>query len=398
MRSVVLVRYSEIAVKGRATRSRMESLLRSNLEEALRSQGVGYGGIVVDEGRIIILDAGPDAARAAARVFGVKSTSPAVEVRFNSLEDIVESGAAYFCSRVRGRKFRVRARRAGVHDFTSKDVERLLGARLLESCGASGVDLTNPEYSAYVEVRRDRAYFYDEIIEGPGGLPLGSEGKVLLLFSGGFDSTASAWLIMKRGAPVDLLLYDYGHPTFRRTAVKAAKILAESWAYGYDMKLVVADFRRVVERLASVKPEYRVLVARRVRLLYAHKVAGELGADALATGDSIGQVASQTLANMKLIEGSLELPVLRPVIAFDKDEVVALTRRIGTYDVNASQIEVCGLGSPATPRADPEVFERELRKLSDYESLITHKVFALKEGSVEEIISSIEHWLLRDER
>ncbi len=203
MKSVVLVRYSEIAVKAHSTSSKMETLLRRNIEEALEAHGATYGRIVVEEGRLIIEEAGYDAAKAAARVFGVKSVSPAVEVGFGGLDDIVEAGVNYFCERVKGKIFRVRARRAGTHDFTSKDIEKALGAKLLESCGARKVDLTSPEYTAYVEVRGGKAYFYDEVIEGPGGLPLGSEDKVLVLFSGGFDSTAAAWLVMKRGAPVD---------------------------------------------------------------------------------------------------------------------------------------------------------------------------------------------------
>ncbi len=393
MKSVVLVRYSEIAVKGHSTRSKMETLLRRNIEEALEAHGATYGRIVVEEGRLIIEEAGYDAAKAAARVFGVKSVSPAVEVGFGGLDDIVEAGVNYFCERVKGKIFRVRARRAGTHDFTSKDIEKALGAKLLESCGARKVDLTSPEYTAYVEVRGGKAYFYDEVIEGPGGLPLGSEDKVLVLFSGGFDSTAAAWLVMKRGAPVDLLFYDYGDLAFRRIALKAAKLLADSWAYGYDLKIAVADFRRIAEKLVEVRPEYRVLVARRVMMLYAHKVARELGALALATGENIGQVASQTIINMRLIGGSLELPVIRPLAGFDKDETVALTRRIGTYEVNASQIEVCGRGSPPTPRGNPQIFEREFSKVSDYEDLITYKVFHVKRASLEDLIASVESWL-----
>lgn len=393
MKNVAIVRYSEVAVKGQATRAKMETLLARNIEEALEAERVQHGRVYVEDGRIIIRDAGADAARAAARVFGVKSSSPAVEYTFRSLDDIVELGARHFCDKVKGKTFRVRARRAGTHDFTSKDVEKALGARLLE-CGAGRVNLTSPEYTAYVEVRGSKVYFYDEVINGPGGLPLGSEDKVLVLFSGGFDSTAAAWLMMRRGAPVDLLFYDYGDPVFRRTALKAAKILADRWSYGHDLMVAVADFRRVLSRLAEVRPEYRVLVARRVMMLYAHEVARELGALALATGENIGQVASQTIMNIRLIGGSLELPVIRPLAGFDKDETVALTRRIGTYEVNASQVEVCGRGSPPTPRGDPAVFEREVAKLSDYMDLIKHRVFHVKRASLEDLISSVESWLL----
>ncbi len=395
--NVAIIRYSEVAVKGPSTRSKMEDLLRSNLEEALSARGVDYDRVDVADGRVLVWARGGEAVRAAeaaARVFGVKSSSPAVRVEFDGIEDLVGEASRFFCSRVRGRVFRVRARRAGRHGFTSKDVERLLGSVLLEKCGAAGVDLTSPEYTARVEVRGASAFFYDLIMEGPGGLPLGSEDRSLVLFSGGFDSTAAAWLVMKRGSPVDLLFYDYGDAEFRRIAVAAAKLLADTWAYGSRPRLVVADFRGAAKLVASkVGPEYRVLVARRLMMLYAVRVAREAGALALVTGENIGQVASQTIANMYLIGGGLELPVIRPLAGFDKEETVNLTRRIGTHDLNAAQVEVCGRASTPTPRGDPEVFRGELEKAAEALDLVRHEYFELKAAPLPEIVKSVERWL-----
>ena len=395
--NVAVVRYSEVAVKGPSTRSKMEELLRLNIEDALASHGVEYDNVEVTDGRVLVWARGGEALRAAeasARVFGVKSASPAVHVEFSGLEDLVEAASRFFCERVRGRVFRVRARRAGRHSFTSKDVERALGAVLLEKCGAAGVNLTAPEYTASVEVRGGSAFLYDSVVEGPGGLPLGSEDRSLVLFSGGFDSTAAAWLVMKRGSPADLLFYDYGDPDFRRVAIMAAKVLTDKWAYGHRPRLVVADFRAASRIIAGrVRPEYRVLVARRIMMLYAVRVARETGALALVTGENIGQVASQTIANMYLIGGGLELPVIRPLAGFDKDEIVALTRRIGTHDVNAAQVEVCGRASTPTPRGDPEVFQRELSRAAQALDAIRHEYFNLRGSPLPEIVKSVEEWL-----
>ncbi|MEB3816982.1 MAG: THUMP domain-containing protein [Desulfurococcales archaeon] len=372
MRPVVIVRYSEIAVKGPATRRRMETLLARNIREALRSLGAG-GDVVRADGRILIRSPSPDeytVARACTRVFGVKSSSPAVEFEFSSLEEIVEKATEWFGPRVKGKVFRVRARRAGSHAFTSMDVERLVGASLLEVGGAR-VNLESPEYTAYIEIRGNRAYLFDEILEGPGGLPLGSEGPVMVLFSGGFDSTAAAWLLMRRGARIALTYYDLGVAEALERALSVALSLARNWSYGYKIKVYRVDFSDVASKVRSlVDRRYRVLVLRRAMLEHAARLAIDEGYEALATGDNVGQVASQTIRNLMLIGRSLPLPVLRPLAGSDKDEVVALVRRIGLYDEASKQVEVCGRASSPTPHADPVIFEREYSKLGFDPSIV----------------------------
>ncbi|MCE4618386.1 MAG: tRNA sulfurtransferase [Desulfurococcales archaeon] len=364
MEEVVIVRYSEIAVKGRHTRPRLERLLAKHIEEAMRRRGV-EGRVERLQGRILIRDPSDSekAAISAARVFGVKSTSPAKVVDFNGLDDLVEKAAEHFAPRVEGKVFRVTARRTGVHDFTSLDVEKELGARLLE-LGANRVDLHRPDYIAYVEVRGNRAYLYDRIIEGPGGLPLGSEEPTLVLFSGGFDSTAAAWLVMKRGSPADLVFFDIGVREVYNIMMEAAEALAREWIHGRRLKLYVVDFRDVASTVASnVRPKYRVLVMRRLMLVEAERIAVEKGYEALVTGESIGQVATQTVRNMRLIGSGVTLPVVRPVSGMDKDEVVRIVHRIGLYDIVSRQIEACRMGVDPTPRGDPAIFNDELGKV-----------------------------------
>ena len=362
MEPAVLVRYSEVAVKGRPTRRRMERLLGEALQEALRRRGLSYTSMDTPEGRIVIW--GPseprEVAKAAARVFGVKSTSPAVAFRFSSLEELIDAAARFFAPRARGRVFRVRARRAGTHPFTSKDIERLLGEKLIQ-LGAGPVNLSSPDYTAYVEVRGGIAFLFDEIIPGPGGLPLGSEDPVLVLYSGGFDSTVAAWLIMRRGAPAGLAFYDLGVEEAWETALRAARELAREWVHLGTLRLYRIYFREVMSRLASsVDPGYRLLVLRRLMMEHACRLALERGYEALATGESVGQVASQTVRNIRLIGSMLCLPVLRPLAGSDKDEVQRLAAEIGVYDIVKSQVEACR-GSPV-PRASPRRFAAELEK------------------------------------
>jgi len=370
--NVVLVRYSEVAVKGRYTRVRMERLLSRNLLEALGLRGV-WARLERAPGRILLWEpTDVDAAvEASARVFGVKSVSPAVAFQFETLEDLVERATEYFAERARGRRFRVTARRSGTHSFTSLDVERLLGARLVEA-GAGPVDLTSPEYVAYVEIRGSTAFLYEKIVEGPGGLPLGSEDPVLVLYSGGFDSTATAWLVMRRGSPAGLAYYHMGVREAYENAVKIAKKLAQEWVYGHNPILYLVDFTRIARIIGEkVRPRYRVLVARRLMLSHASRLAEEEGYEALATGESIGQVATQTVRNLRLIGGGHPLPILRPLAGSDKDEVVALVRRIGLYEEVSKQVEACAQNVNPTPRGDPAVFWQEYEKVRGAESEAT---------------------------
>ncbi|MEB3779882.1 MAG: tRNA 4-thiouridine(8) synthase ThiI [Desulfurococcales archaeon] len=379
--NAVLIRYSEIAVKGWRTRRRMENLLVKAINEALERHNIkGY--IEVTDGRILILDVSSPAKAAASltRVFGVKSVSPVYIFNFNSIDDIIDTATTYFRDRVKGKVFRVRARRAGRHDFTSKDVEKLVGAELLR-VGAKKVDLTAPEYTAYIEVRDKIAMLYDMIMEGPGGLPIGSEGPILVLFSGGFDSTVASWMLMKRGSPVHLLHYDLGNPEAVRIAITAAKILADEWSYGYDLPLHIANLKGASMIISGlVKPEYRILVLRRYMMEYAINLAESLGIEAIATGESLGQVASQTVRNLNLISGGLRLPVYRPVIGMDKDEIVELARRIGVYDVVSRQIEVCGQAPTPTPHGSPRIFWEEYEKIRDIPGPEPRTLYPKSEG------------------
>ena len=200
---VLLLRLGEITIKGTRTRRRFEGLLLRNIGDALSSVGVSFtlrreGGRVFvyasDEGRAL------DVLR---RVFGIKSISSTKEIEFSALEDLVEKAEVYFADLVKGKSFAVRARRVGTHAFTSLDIERLVGAALLKY--AARVDLESPEVTAYIEVRGNRAYFYTDVVRAYGGLPIGSEGKVLALVSGGFDSAVAAWYMLRRGAEVHYL-------------------------------------------------------------------------------------------------------------------------------------------------------------------------------------------------
>ncbi len=382
---LLLARYSEVALKGRRSRKRMENLLVKAIRDALKSHGYRDKKIEVREARIWIhgfeseresLEAG----KRVARVMGLVSVSPVKGFIHSGLNDIVELGKKFFGERVKGKTFAVRARRVGEHDFTSKDVEAKLGEVLL-NVGARKVDLEKPEYVAYVEVRWGEVYFYDKVIKGPGGLPIGSEGRVLALFSGGIDSPVAAWLMLKRGCIVDYVFYNIGGEPHVKNMLPVAKVLADYWSYGYKPRLYIVDARPLTLLLAEKVPEHlRVIVLRRLMKKIASILAEKIGAKALVTGESLGQVASQTLQNLVVIDRAAPAIVLRPLIGFDKQEIVELSRAIGTYEYSIKLQEYCAMNvrKPATRASLKEVEEAE-KNLGEITSIIKTLVGNAKE-------------------
>jgi thiamine biosynthesis protein ThiI len=293
-------------------------------------------------------------------VFGVVSTSVAVKLKAD-LGEILEKGVAYAKQRIApGDSFAVRARRVGEHDYTSIELARQLGAGIRRATGAR-VDLTKPEVEIHVEVRNRDAYIYDEVIQGVGGLPLGTQGKALALISGGIDSPVAAWMIMRRGVDIAALFLDPSPLVDERTrerAMKAVKRLA-AWKNG-TIKTYVAPYGDVLIRLLKVE-DYKLgcVLCKRTMYRAAQLIAKKEKAKALVTGESLGQVASQTIENLYVIDSVVELPVFRPLIGHDKEEIIALAKKIGTYEVSIMPANCC-LGPPPHPetRATPERVEK----------------------------------------
>jgi len=344
----------EIAVKGRGTRIQFLRRLKGNLESALASTGVSYR-VERDWSRLLVTAPRGAALEVLPNVFGISSLSAVERRPWRTMDDVVAAGEELFATSVAGKTFAVRARRGGDKrfiPFRSADVDRALGARLYPR--ARGVDLTHPEVTVQVEIRAGEALFFTDAIPGPGGLPLGTEGRALALVSGGFDSAVAAWLLLKRGVRLDYLFCNLGGGAHRDGVLSVMKLVAERWSFGYKPKLHAVDLQPVVERLrAETDPRYWQVVLKRLMLHAANLVARQTRAEALVTGEAVGQVSSQTLRNLRAIDEVAELPVLRPLAAADKEEIVALARRIGTYELSAAVAEYCALSAkrPATHAA-----------------------------------------------
>lgn len=341
-KTLILVRLAaEIATKSNRTRRRFQERLARNIEDALSSSGV-EGRVEDHWSRLFVHVSDPAFARVLARVHGISSLS-VVDARVDAdLDAIVERGHDLYADRVREHEtFAVACRRVGTHDFSSREVKYDLGAALNVH---AEVDLDDPGFTASVEIRHDDAYLFSGRIEGPGGLPLGVEGTAVCLISGGFDSAVAAWLMLKRGISLEYVFCNLGGAAYERAVVSVAKVLADDWSYGDRPRIHVVDFQEVVEDLQEhVTPRYWQVVLKRLMYRAAEAVAREVEGDALITGESVGQVSSQTLGNLRAIDEAAELPVFRPLLGLDKLEIIERADRVGTSALSAKVREYCAI-------------------------------------------------------
>lgn len=358
-----LVRLSgEVSTKARYTRGQFIHRLRDNLRDAFKSEGISAR-VRATRARIYVDAASPDAGAVAARVFGVSSVSPAQRLAVTDLEGLVAAGRERFAPAVRGRRFAVRARRVGDRDGIAtapRHLERELGAALLAD--SAGVDLTNPEVTASIELHADESYLFDERLAGPAGLPLGVEGRAVALVSGGFDSAVAVWQLARRGVAQHWVFCNLGGASHQLGVLRVMKVLADRWSYGTRPRLHALDFEAVAQELRDrTETRYWQVLLKRRMLRAADAVAREVRGEALITGEAVGQVSSQTLTNLAAISPATQLPILRPLVGSNKDEIIAWAERIGTAPLSAVVDEYCAMvpRKPATAAARDVVDRQE---------------------------------------
>ena len=362
----LLVAYGEIALKSRFVRSRLEGLLARQIGFVLNREGFKGHRVIRRYGRLYIEGVATQAAEAVAGVFGVVSVMPALRTT-SDFESVVDLAVEVASERIgEGQSFAARPKTVGSHHYSSRDLAVHVGSAVLEALSGMGVhvDLDDPDVTLYIEVRDKDAFVYNRVFEGVGGLPYGSQGRLVSLFSGGIDSPVAAWLMMKRGAEVLPLFMDQrphvGDSYVDRVekAFEAMSRYVPSEGFG----LYVAPFGGVMSRiLEAPMPKLRCVLCKRAMYRVAAAFADEKNARGIVTGESLGQVASQTLDNLYVLDKASDAPLFRPLIGLDKVEIEDIARRIGTYDITARSVEGCTVvpDKPATRSRLEEVAELE---------------------------------------
>lgn len=337
----IIIRQSpEMHLKAPRTRRNFRNALRRNLHVALT--GIPHT-LRVEQGGLRLSTSEPEAAcEVLPYVFGISSFSPVEAETDADIDALCRVAGERFTATVRGRTFAVRCKRHGPRRLSTREVERRVGAVL---DGPGRVDLDHPDVVVRIDLHDDRASFHVRRFAGAGGLPVGVQGRALALVSGGFDSAVAAWYTMRRGAVVDYLFCNLGGAAHEHMVVQVTRLLAERWAMGTRPRLVVVDFQAVVADLKAKLPaDIWQVVLKRLMYRAANAVALSSGAEALVTGEALSQVSSQTLSNLNTIDAAAELPVLRPLIGFDKQEILQRAREVGTHGLSEKVPEFCALG------------------------------------------------------
>lgn len=385
---VLLVRYGELALKGQ-NRPVFEQALARNIRKA--AADVAPVRVEREYGRMLVFPERRPAAvaRRLQDVFGIASLSPArgVEPEVETISRVARE--VYATARLgfpadRPVTFRVRTTRADKRfPLTSAQLDRHVADQVLPSDGSVVVRLDDPELELGIEVRERRAYVFAERLRGPGGLPVGTLGRTMCLISGGIDSPVAAWMTMKRGAEVVYVTFHSAPYLGEPSKQKVIDLVARLARWQPRNRLYVAPFARVQETVRDRAPaSYRTVLYRRMMQRIATRLAAREGAGALITGESLGQVASQTLENLTCIQAAAGLPVLRPLVAFDKQDTIDLAQRIGTYDLSCVQEPDCCTvflprrpiihGRPETCAAIEEAYDVEALVQASVEGVEVH--------------------------
>ena len=381
MRELLLVRYGEIFLKG-LNRPYFLSALVKRVQHAVRDMG---GHVWLHDGRIFVenftdMD---ECIRRVTQVFGVHSVCPAVEMDKQDFPAICAE-AVRLTQGLKG-TFRVTSRRSDKrYPMDSPEISREIGYQVLQHNPELTVDLHHPEHVLNVEIR-DHAYLYVRIVPAVGGMPVGTNGKAALLLSGGIDSPVAGWMIAKRGVQLSAVhfhSFPYTSDRAKEKVLELARILSGSCC---GIRVHIVPFTEIQMAIHEKCPEeYTTLIMRRFMMRIAEKCAQMDGAQALITGESIGQVASQTMEALNVTNSAVTMPVFRPLIGFDKADIIEMARKIGTLSTSELPYEdCCTVFTPRHPATHPKLEKvAEAEQALDAEPLIARAMEGIESVTV----------------
>ncbi len=343
----VIKLFSEITIKSKPVRKRMVVQLRRNIKEVLQVSGVPAS--VQGQWDAVEVDIKDDsqehlAVDALCRVPGVARVLTVKDYSFETFDDILDIARETYAEQIKDKTFCVRVKRTGQHEFRSIDVERYVGGGLLKQTEAKGVKLKDPDVEVKMEIRKKRLLTISAINNGMGGYPIGCQGAVMSLISGGFDSNVASYLMIRRGLMTHYCFFNLGGTAHEVGVKQVAHYIWKTYGASQGVKFVTIPFEDVVgEILKQVDNSQMGVILKRMMLRAASEMAKQLKIESLVTGEAIAQVSSQTLRNLSVIDSVTDTLVLRPLVAMDKTDIVDLSRKIGTYDFAATMPEFCGV-------------------------------------------------------
>ncbi|WML54312.1 tRNA uracil 4-sulfurtransferase ThiI [Neobacillus sp. PS3-12] len=383
----ILIRYGEISTKGRNRHQFVERLRRS-IKDALQS----YPMVKIEAGRdrMFILLNGENSTeiiKILQKIFGIRSFSPAVKVE-RDIEKIKQAADELFRNLYHSKQtFKISAKRADrTFEYNTDDINQILGAHILKSFPELKVDVRNPVVNLEVEIRAEAAYLSAETILGPGGLPVGSSGKAMLMLSGGLDSPVAGYMAMKRGMELEVVHFFSPPYTSERAKQKVIDLTKKLSEIAGTLTLHIVPFTKAQEAVSKQIPEnYVMTTTRRLMLRITDELRRKHEALAIITGESLGQVASQTLESMYAINEVTTTPILRPLIMMDKTDIIKIAQEINTHDISIRPFEdCCTIFVPASPKTKPR---RE--KVNFYESFMDFEVY------IQEAVNNSETMIIK---
>ena len=379
MTEVILVKYGEIALKGE-NKSTFEDMLLKNIKRRLKKIGKFEYSRRQSTVYIEPLDGADidEAVCSLEKVFGIGAIQRCA-VFPKDFRAVVDSLGEYLADALGNAKtFKIEAKRSDkTFPMRSPDIQQQLGDAVLDAFPHLGVDVHEPEITVRLEIRDNGAYLSAKRIIGQGGMPVGSSGKALLMLSGGIDSPVAGYMMAKRGLVVDCIHYVSPPYTSDRARLKVEKLCEEMTEYCGDIIFYCVPFTEIQEALRDNCPEqYFTVLMRRLMVKIANKICARDGYGAIITGESLAQVASQTLKALNCTNAAAELPIFRPVIGMDKIEITEISRKIGTYETSIMPYEdCCTVFSPKHPRTRPKIEEiLEAEKAYDFDKMIDEAV------------------------
>ncbi len=365
MKEIILCKYGEITLKG-ANRSHFEHLLKNELARRTAQFGKFKIYYIQSTAYIEPLEETCDitgAYEAAKNTFGVSAVSRAIELP-KDMDAILKAAGTVFMPYLSGvRTFKVESKRSDKKfPFTSPEISAEVGAAILEAAGgALRVDVHAPQVCVRVEIRDFAAYICAGQERAVGGMPIGSNGKGLLLLSGGIDSPVAGFMMAKRGVRIDAMHFESFPYTSERARQKVLDLAAKLAGYAGEIRVHIISVTHIQEVLRdNCDEDYFTLLLRRFMMRLAERTANKFSCDALITGESIGQVASQTMKALLVTDSVVNMPVFRPVIGMDKEDIVKISRKIDTFETSILPYEdCCTVFTPAHPRTQPEIYKVE---------------------------------------